>query len=377
MGPEPEFPPEAVAKKPNGEGGPVLPPRPLDWPDLELQVPPVRKWALKGWLGYGHTTLLVGSGGIGKTLIAQQLGSALALGIPFIDEIPAPCRVLMWACEDDHDELWRRQVNIAQHFKSTLSAYAENFILVPRAGQDNALVTSEFGKPMFTGLERHLAEQVNDHKADVVILDNVAQLYGAGENDRHAVTVFLNRLTGILGARALLLLAHPSRATGSEFSGSGAWENVARTRLYLGADLPDQPKAEATGEEANDVRYLARRKANYSSRDWRRFTYAAGVLVPDPVAAPGSLVASMMDERCKTILLDGLRKLTAMNVQALEGQRSPQYLPKLLIEYKLADGRSKSDLATALRQLMLDGKLIKAVVGKGANRSPKHGLVIS
>ena len=281
----------------------------------------------------------------------------------------------MWACEDDHDELWRRQVNIAAYFKSTLSAYRENFILVPRAGQDNALVTSEFGKPMFTGLERHLEEQVNDLRADVVILDNVAQLYGAGENDRHAVTVFLNRLTGILGSRALLLLAHPSRAQGSEFSGSGAWENVARTRLYLGSKLPDEPDADAAGDESDEVRYLARRKANYSSRDWRRFQYQDGVLVPDPVEATGGLVGAMREERAKTIVLDGLRKLTAMDVQALEGQRSPQYLPKLLVEFKLADGRSRSELATAVRSLMLEGKLVRAVVGKNANRTPKHGLV--
>ena len=33
---------------------------PLDWPDLATKEPPARKWAIKGWLGFGHTTLLVG-----------------------------------------------------------------------------------------------------------------------------------------------------------------------------------------------------------------------------------------------------------------------------------------------------------------------------
>lgn len=351
--------------------------KPLEWLDLATREPPARGWALRGWIGYGHATLMVGSGGIGKTLLAQQIGSALALGIPhFIDEIPAPLKVLMWACEDDHDELWRRQTAIAKHFDSTLDSYAEQFILVPRHGYDNALVSTEFGKLQFTGLERHLEEQVQDYKADVVILDNAAQLYGAGENDRHAVTVFLNRLTGILGHRALLLLAHPSRAQGSEFSGSGAWENVARTRLYLGSKLPDEKDAAATGDAADEYRYLARRKANYSHRDWRRFTYKEGALVPDPVEAGGGLIAALRDERCETIVLQGLRKLHSMQVDAAEGTRSPQYLPKLLVEYTLSDGRSRQELGSAMRRLMADGRISKAVIGKNANRSDRYALHI-
>ena len=378
-GPEHPFPADALPKKPNGDGAHIQgPPPPLSWPDLATREPPARRWALKGWLGYGHATLLVGSGGIGKTLIAQQIGSALALGVPhFIDEIPAPLKVLMWACEDDHDELWRRQVAIARHFDSTLDAYAENFVLVPRHGQDNAIAVSEYGKLQFTGLEQHLSEQVNDHHADVVILDNAAQLYGAGENDRHAVTAFLNRLTGILGDnRALLLLAHPSRAQGSEFSGSGAWENVARTRLYLGSKLPDEKDAAAQGDEADDHRYLARRKANYSHRDWRRFTYTDGVLVPDAVEAGGGLIAVLREERAESIVLDGLRKLQAMHLDAAEGSKSGQYLPKLLLEYNLSDGRTRQELASAMRRLMSDNRLVKTVIGKSANRSPKYGLTI-
>lgn len=371
--PPAEFPPEATTARPATQQRP--PALALDWPDLAQRDPPVRRWAIQDWIGYGHTTLLVGSGGIGKTLIAQQIGSALALGVPFIGEETEPTRVLMWACEDDHDELWRRQVAIARHFKVGLEELG-NFTLIPRHGKDNALVTSKFGELSFSPLIGELEQQVNDINAGVVILDNVAQLYGAGENDRHAVTAFLNNLSGAMGNRAVLLLAHPSRAAGSEFSGSGAWENVARTRLYLGSQLPDQ-KPDPDQEVNADERYLCRRKANYSNKDWRRFTFEHGVLVPEAVQTNAGIVGHIRDQHAEKIVIEALQKLSSMGIYANEGQRSPQYLPKLIMEYKLGNGQSKPDLAQAMRRLLTDGKLTKTVVGKNANRTPRQGLTIA
>jgi hypothetical protein len=81
----------------------------LDWRALELGNPPEREWAIEHWLGMGHVTLLAGGGGTGKTLLAQAMGSCLALRREYLDWMPAERRVLMWATEDDRDELWRRQ----------------------------------------------------------------------------------------------------------------------------------------------------------------------------------------------------------------------------------------------------------------------------
>ena len=86
----------------------------LDWPKLAGLEPPPRQWAINGWLGFGHVTLLVGQGGIGKTLLAQQMASCMALGREFVGEVERPFKSLMWACEDDHDELWRRQVYLSR-----------------------------------------------------------------------------------------------------------------------------------------------------------------------------------------------------------------------------------------------------------------------
>lgn len=347
---------------------------PLDWHDLATREPPERRWAIRGWLGFGHVTLLVGPGGIGKTLLAQQMASCLALGKPFVGDVLAPLRCLMWACEDDHDELWRRQVALARWCQSGLEAFSERLVIVPRHGLENTLVSTEFGKLAYSPLISELSEQAADLEAEVIILDNVGQLYGGGENDRHAVTAFLNALSGALPGRALLLLAHPSRSAGSEFSGSSAWENVARTRLYLGATLPGE-KPSQDAEPEDNVRYLARRKANYSPRDWRRMTYADGALTPDQPENTGGLLASIQANRAERIILDGLQKLTAMGIHATDGTRSPNFLPKLLAQYRLDEGLQSSLLTSAMRSMMISDKIKRSKIGNTNNRNPIIGLV--
>lgn len=372
-----EFPPGLSLVKPGIAPAPPANKRqPLNWPELAGRDPPERRWAIRGWLGFGHVTLLVGPGGIGKTLLAQQIASCLALRKPFIGDVAAPLTCLMWACEDDHDELWRRQVALARWCQAGLQEFAERLIIVPRHGLENTLVATEFGKLAYSPLLEELREQAADLAAEVVILDNVGQLYGGGENDRHAVTAFLNALSGALPGRALLLLAHPSRSAGSEFSGSSAWENVARTRLYLGATLPGE-KPTPDAEPEDNVRYLARRKANYSPRDWRRMTYAEGALTPDQPESTGGVIASIRASNAERAVIAGLAKLTSMGVYATDGQRSGQYLPKLLAEYKLDDGLNKRELITAMRGLMVAGKLKRGEVGKRPNRAPMFGLIYS
>jgi hypothetical protein len=364
-----EYPPDWTDAPPSIE--PQQKAEALDWAALAGKEPPPRKWAIKGWFGFGHTTLLVGQGGIGKTLLAQQAASCLSVGRSFIDEVTDSCKVLMWACEDDHDELWRRQIAISRSMRMGLDEFTGNLVIVPRQGLDNALVVTEYGKLLFTPTIARLKEQADDEHAQVVILDNVAQLYGGSENDRHSVTAFLNALAGALKGRAILLLAHPSRGPNSEFSGSSAWENVARTRLYLGASLPDQKQDE---EPDANIRYLSRRKSNYSQKDYRRCVYSDGVLIPDDADAGGGIVASIKAGRAEKVLTNGLRKLAEMGVHASDASNSPRFLPRMLNDYKLTEGMTRSDLTEAMRRLMLDGKLARREVGRGSDRKPIFGL---
>ncbi len=344
----------------------------INWEMLSDQTPPARKWLTLpslgidvGWLGLGFLTLLVGLGGIGKTLLAQMIASHLALG---------RISTLMWGCEDEHDEFWRRQIPIARSLNVGLGAFAENLHIFPRHGLDNAMYVQESGKLLWTPRIEELREQANDLDAQVIILDNAAQLFGANENDRHAVTSFLNGLSGALPGRAILLLAHPARAAGSEFAGSGAWENTCRNRWYLGTSLPGE-RADESESDVN-ARYLSRRKSNYSAKDWRRFTYTDGVLVPDAVETSGGMVGFLRDKKAERVVIDAARQLRDKGIRSTDGNTSPDFLPKKILEYKLSEGCNKSELADAMRAAILEGKLIRGQVGQYANRLPMMGLIV-
>jgi len=175
------------------------------------------------------------------------------------------------------------------------------------------------------------------------------------------------------------LLAHPGRAIAAEYSGSSAWQNSARSRMFLTDRPPDAAIGDGDAEPNGETRYLARRKANYSARDLRSFTYENGVLVPqEPAGAPGGLVGAITDRRDERIVLDGFRRLTnGLNQQPTDAQNAQSFLPNLMLQFNLAEGRTKRDLTRALRRLQTDGKLRKDVIGHYPNRSKKFGLVLT
>jgi len=370
--------PQSAAKTPPKAGKGPLPRKPIDWRALDGRSPPKREWVIDDWLIPGPN-LFVGMGGIGKTQLAQQGGTCLAVGKDFIGRVARPCRVLMWACEDDENELWRRQDAICRHYDVPIADLADNLIIMPRLGMDNTLYTTEFGKPMFSPGIAELEEQINDYAADVVLLDNIGQIYGANENDRHSVTKFVNGLIGACKGRpvAVVLLGHPARSSGSEFAGSGAWENAVRMRWLLSSRLPDSPDPDRDEAPDDAVRYLSKRKANYSGKDFRQFTFRDGVLAldADPAAA-GGVTGFARRKQAERVVLEGVVRLSAMAVHVSDRNGARNFAPSVILQYKLSEGLTKRELGDAMRNLMLDGKLARGVVGHYSNRSEQFGLVV-
>jgi hypothetical protein len=232
-----------------------------------------------------------------------------------------------------------------------------------------------FGKPTFTPAFFKLREQVNDLRVDALVLDNVGQTFGGNESDRHQVTVFVNGIHGIVRGRSFapILLGHVARAAGSEFSGSAAWENACRMRWYMGHSLPDQ-KPDDEEPTDTDVVYLAKRKANYTERDYRRLTYQRGLLVPES-SGGARFDAGYRNDLAERIVLKGLAKLKEAGIHATDGKTSPDYLPTQIVAKGFNEAHSKKELAAAMHRLIGSGKLRRDVVGKYPNRSPRFGLV--
>lgn len=362
-----------------GQAPPPPERKPMRWPELATQTPPIRTWRIDHWLTQG-VTLLSGSGGIGKTLVAQQIVTALALGKRFVDNVPTAARVLMWACEDDHDELWRRQLAICRYFGVGLEVLDGKLVIEPRLGRENALFAVSQGLPMWTGLRDELAEQVEDYQADILVLDNIGQLFAGSENDRHHVTAFCNGLSGLATSRNLsvILLGHPAKAAGSEFSGSTAWENAVRMRWYMGTKLPDQNGQEEPEEDEPDVRYLAKRKTNYSVKDYRKLVYTEGAFRVDN--GPGEFTqrygSGARFEGAEECLVHALRRLNDAGIRVTDGRTSPDFLPKKMRQMNLASDYTHRELSDALNRMRLAGRITEGVVGKYANREPKLGLKV-
>lgn len=79
--------------------------------EIRGPVPP-REWLLDQWFPTKAVSALFGQGGVGKTLLTQQLANCVAMGKPFLGIETRRMPVLAVFCEDDIQELSRRQLYI-------------------------------------------------------------------------------------------------------------------------------------------------------------------------------------------------------------------------------------------------------------------------
>lgn len=348
----------------------------IKWRELANRRPPEFAWILEHWLSW-HPTLLSGRGGIGKSLLVQQIATGLAIGRPLWGTSTGPVRVLYWACEDDTNEIWRRQDRICQELRVGFDDI-DNLFIDARCGLDNTVFATEFSKPGWTALYAELQAQVNDYKADVLVLDNIAQVFGGNENDRHHVTAFLNGIVGLVRDRPFcpIILGHIAKSPTSEFSGSTAWENAARMRWYLADKLPDEGGADPT-EPATARRFLCKRKTNYSAQDYVEFAFENGVLAP---AAQGEAEHDssgyLRKAQARRVVQSAVELLAARGIHCSD-EPGRNYLVSKVLEFRLSEGLNKQQLVAGMADLIADGILNRAEVGKYANRAPKFGLVLA
>jgi len=209
---------------------------PADW---QSQPIPERSWIVSEWIPLGTVTALYGDGGTGKSLAAQGLMTACAIyGVDWFGLPTAECRTFGYFCEDDADELHRRQDAIN---RAIGCGYAdlEPMRLQSRVGMDNVLMTfGSDGIGTLTPAFDDLCTEIMTHKARLAVIDTAADVFGGNENVRPQVRQFIGHCLGKLARMmrgAVLLLAHPSRsglATGEGDGGNTAWNNSVRSRLF-------------------------------------------------------------------------------------------------------------------------------------------------
>lgn len=348
------------------------PPWPVIYPaSLQGQPIPPRLWCVPDWVPDKVVTLLSGDGGTGKSLLAMQLATCAAMGVPFLGMDLAPRKVLYLAAEDDAEELHRRQSDICEALDIELGDLEDRLVWRVLSGEETLLAepdpkTKRMGAtPTYTNLHAFcIAEGIQ-----LLIVDTCADTFGGLEIDRQQVTRYVRLLEDIARKTcgAVVLIAHPSVAglkDGTGISGNTAWRNAVRSVIYLSRDDDE----ESFGPTTRDRRILERKKGNFAPPDARlELRYDRGFFMLDsapPDAEP--LFNSLYGEvkimnALKEILRNGMRPSPSKNSPA-------HWAPKLLKAHPQTQGFTLQQLERALNQMLGKGELRLAVIGSGNGR---------
>jgi RecA-family ATPase len=341
--------------------------------------PEMRKWLVDHLIPEGSVTTLYGDGGIGKSILGVQLLVACALERQWVGRTTRACKALAVFCEDSEDELHRRFHAACGHHGADPGDLVERLELFCRPGLDNSLVS--FRDPWGPGEPTEFLGQLHnlaiDHGAELIVLDSLHDFFTGNEVSRTQARQFIGELNAL--ARecrgAVVLIAHPSLSglnTGSGTSGSTAWSNAVRSRLYLTSPSDDEDAAAANG-----LRVLKTMKANYAGHgDAIRLRWQDGVFVPE--AAPGEgggMVASLERGRLDKIFLACLDAVLAQGRAASDSRNAGNYAPKVFAKMPQAAGAKAPELEAAMARLFAAKAIRMGECGKRPNRHPLWGIV--
>lgn len=203
--------------------------------------PPAFAW--DGYLPCAEVSLLGAHGGVGKSTIALMLAVCTALGRPLFGADTKPCKVLFVSLEDGTGIVRHRLAGICKAWLID-PAQLQNKLFVVDGTEHPELFSSDTrdGGSVTQGY-RELHALAMGEGFGLIIIDNASDAFGGDEIVRRQVRAFIRSLKEIakLSAAAVLLLAHVDKGTsrqrkaeGNEaYSGSTAWHNSVRSRLFL------------------------------------------------------------------------------------------------------------------------------------------------
>ena len=351
-----------------------IPPRlpTFDPASLQDKPVPVREWIVPESIPSGAVTMLNGTGGIGKSLLAMQLMTAAALGKQWVGQPTTACRTLGVFCEDDLDELHRRQTAINAYYETEFSALTDMKWL-SRVGEESLMMTfdnSDVGSATEFFQQVHTAAK--DYGARLIVLDALHDLFGGNENARPHARQFIGLLRSLAidCDGAVVLTAHPSLtglSSGTGLSGSTAWNNAVRSRLYL-----TRPTAEE-GQEVDDYeRILSRMKANYAPAGGNiDLRWSEGVFVAQ---VPETGIFGTIERRtADKAFLEGLDALSRAGRNLSDSRNAGNYAPRAISRTPQGKGFNVRQLEVAMERLFSNGMI--RVEECGRKSDPRKQIV--
>lgn len=359
-----------MPRMPAMPSAPAVPPPPplIDWVNATELIgePPVREWLVPGLVPMHTVSLLYGDGGTGKSLVALQLGVSTILGRAWLTKVPAKGPVIYFSAEDDRDELHRRLTAICKA-QSAEIAHLSGLHIADMAGKDALLASigKKTGTLSASAVLRNLDDMASAICPKLIVLDTLADIFPGNENDRAQVRHFVGLLRGLAIRHrcAVLTLAHPSLSgisTGTGASGSTAWNNSVRSRLYF-------ERIKSEGYESDpDARRLKVMKSNYGPIDGEiAVRWQDGVFV-----AQQSPLTSDNEARAERVVLTLIERNAAQG-RYFTAMRAPGEMATM----PGSEGLSKAMLKRAMERLFAADKLRQRTIRE--NRRDRTVIAIA
>lgn len=344
-----------------------------NWDEVEV---PQRDWAVRDRIIRRAVTLLSGEGGVGKSILTLQLCCAHVLARDWFGSLPEPGPAIYLDAEDDEAELHFRLDAVRAHLDVTFKELDDGCLcLIPLAGKDALLGMPDrtTGIIQPTPLFERLLLSATQIKPVMIVLNSAADLFGGNENNRSEVRQFVGllRRLAIASGGAVLLTSHPSLSglsTDSGLSGSTAWSNSVRSRLFFKAsDTDDDPRS--------DQRELIVRKNNYGpTGETIRMVWRNGLFVP--VSAPSTMERAVAERKVEDLFL-GLLARFSHEGRKVSDKSGTNYAPaKFAAEPEAKAAKcGKEALADAMRRLFTADKIKVQEDGPPSHRRSRLVIV--
>jgi len=333
----------------------------IAWMDMtgwDDQPVPEREWAVHDRIPLRQVTLLSGEGAAGKSLLELMLSAAHVLSKDWLGTVPEPGRAFYLGAEDDDREIRIRLHSVLEHYGASYAdLVAGGFRAVSLCEGDAILgAPNKSGIIEPTKLYQQLYEQAGDLKPKHIGLDSSADVFAGNEIDRSQTRQFvaLLRKLAIVANGSVVLLSHPSLTginSGSGLSGSTAWHNSVRARMYM-----TTPKAEPGEQPNTDLRELAFKKNQYGpvsgsiALQWQR-----GVFVP--VGGMSTIEKAAYEANAEEAFLAVMRKMLGRGVDLSPAHTSHSYAPTVASREPEAKGLTKRALADTMERLLNAGRV--------------------
>jgi RecA-family ATPase len=347
----------------------------IDMSDWDNAPAPTRQWAVRHRIPMRQATLLSGEGAVGKSILELQLCTAHVLGRDWIGSMPEPGPAIYIGAEDDIDELHRRLEIIAAHYGVKFADLIDGGLHVLSFADENMLlgVPDRQNKIVPTLLFKRLLKTADIIKPKHIGIDTSADAFAGDEINRTEVRQFIAMLRklAITADGSVVLLSHPSLTginSGSGISGSTAWHNSVRARMYL-----KTPESEEGEQPDTDLRELVCKKNNYGPvSESTVVRYRNGVFI---LESSGSALDRLAHERrADDVFLAVLKKLNEQNRQCSPSKHAGNYAPAMIKKHPAGKDFTKKDYDEAMERLLNANTIHVEDVGPPSKRKQEVAL---